>query len=37
VIQVSFNLTGLPASLGKQKRAEKFLGLSLALQCRLLQ
>jgi hypothetical protein len=24
VIQVSFNLTGLPASLGKQKRANSF-------------
>ncbi|MFH4585124.1 hypothetical protein WMQ32_20295, partial [Vibrio diabolicus] len=24
VIQVSFNLTGLPASLGKQKRADEY-------------
>jgi hypothetical protein len=31
VIQVSFNLTGLPASLGKQKRPAEEAGLFFAL------
>ncbi|AUC90352.1 hypothetical protein CW735_14490 [Alteromonas sp. MB-3u-76] len=32
VIQVSFNLTGLPASLGKQKKATQLSGLKVLLE-----